>query len=99
MRIFLLGVLAARVSINHRYKRIFVQFPITKANIATQLKNEFGGSVYVKPYTDTKNSYTCFELKSNEGLKKLFKAVVEFDDQLQDGSLKELRDYLGELTL
>lgn len=96
IRLFLLGLLVSKVSVNYRYKRIFVQFPVTKAKLAYMLQAEFGGSVYIKPYTASKNEYTCYELKSKTDLRNLLNVVESFDGVLPEESLETLKDYLQE---
>ena len=82
---YLLGVLSSKASFNHKYKKIFIQFPYTKNHMAYLLKSQFGGSVYEK-----NNRYTCFELKSRSDLKKLKRVVQHYNATLPSTYLDQL---------
>lgn len=63
---FLLGVLVGKNTVNGRFHRISLQFPITKGYLAKALKEAFGGSIYIRRRpTGTTIGY---DLRSREGL-------------------------------
>lgn len=87
---YFLGVLSSKASFNHKYKRIVIQFPRSRKEMAYLLKDQFGGSVYER----NAGRYTCFELKSKNDLSKLKKAVQHANAILPPKSLEELSSFM-----
>jgi hypothetical protein len=88
---YLLGVLSSKASFNYKYRRIVVQFPRSKRELAYLLRSQFGGSVYDR----SSGRYTCFELKSKKDFNYLKKAVQQSNTVLPIDGLEELSSFLN----
>jgi hypothetical protein len=88
---FLLGVVASKWWVNHRWKRIRVGLPLSKRYLADALKRQFGGTVHrIKRYN---RAGVTWQVTSTRSFKRIQEAALESQAGLPPEFILDLRRF------
>lgn len=91
--LFLIGALCSRVTLDYRRKTIQVNFADTKKDIAVQLHEMFGGSLFT-PKTTKGLERVYLSITSRSDMERMLRVVKHFKDAIPPETYSRLTGFI-----